>query len=71
MRLYFRGIPVAANDDWWLFVLEAAGNDPLRAQEIEGNVNAIWWQRWLAYRRENTAAIKQQNKAAQRRSRRR
>ena len=37
-------------------MLEAAHHDPLRAQEIEGQVSRVWWERYLADREERLAA---------------
>lgn len=36
----------------WVLTLEAAGGDPLRAMEIEEQVNEVWWTRLMVYRRE-------------------
>ena len=30
----------------WVAILEAAGGDPLRAQEIEDEISQDWWERW-------------------------
>jgi hypothetical protein len=31
-------------------MLEAANGDPLRAAEIEKNIDVLWWKRWLLMR---------------------
>ena len=31
-------------------MLEAAGGDPLKAQDMEARLTETWWTRWLAYR---------------------
>jgi len=40
----------------WVLCLEAAGGDPLRAQEIEERVSERWWARLMVYRREMARA---------------
>jgi len=42
----------------WVLILEAAGYDPLRAQEIEDNLTETWWNRWM-YDREQRIKIEQ------------
>lgn len=39
-------------------MLEAAGFDPLRAQEIEAGVSAYWWERYLVDRNERMKAAR-------------
>jgi hypothetical protein len=43
-----KGLPTEA--PLWLMILEAAGWDPLRAQEMEANLSERWWMNYLAYR---------------------
>ena len=43
----------------WVLSLEAAGGDPLRAQEIEELVSEKWWARMMVYRREMARASEQ------------
>lgn len=40
-----RGVPL------WAFLLDAANGDPLRAQELEANLEPEWWEYFLIYRR--------------------
>jgi hypothetical protein len=42
----------------WVLILEAAGYDPLRAQEIVEGVNQVWWERWMVDRRHRLEAEK-------------
>ena len=37
---------VAVGVPYWVSVLSAAGGDPLRAQEIEDELNEVWYWRW-------------------------
>jgi hypothetical protein len=37
-------------------LLEAAGYDPLRAQEIDENITELWWERWLYDREQRIKA---------------
>jgi len=39
-----------------VLVLEMAGYDPLRAQEIEAGLTQEWWERWLVDREERIKA---------------
>jgi len=39
-----------------MLILEAAKQDPLRAQEIEEKVSRTWWVRWTVNRRARLAA---------------
>jgi hypothetical protein len=43
-------------------ILEAAGYDPLRAQEMEEKLSREWWERWLADRNERVNADNQRRK---------
>jgi len=43
-------------------ILEAAGYDPLRAQELEASVTEEWWERWLMDRNERVNAANQRSK---------
>jgi len=43
-------------------ILEAAGYDPLRAQEMETQLSEEWWERWLADRNERVNAANQRSK---------
>ena len=49
MHLYFQGIPTCIPPSW-VIVLEAADQDPLRAQEIEDKIGQRWWFYYRAYR---------------------
>jgi len=49
LKMYMRGI--RAQVPMWVLMMDAAGHDPLRAQEIENGVSEIWWARWLAWRK--------------------
>ena len=42
-----------------MIVLDAAGGDPLRAQEIENGVSERWWSYALIYREQQTQAHKE------------
>lgn len=42
----------------WALVLIAADGDPLRAQEIEDDLNAKWYYRWLTFREARSGARK-------------
>lgn len=42
-------------------ILEAAGWDPLRAQEIEAGLSERWWVNYLAYREQAARAQKKEN----------
>ena len=42
----------------WVVILEAAGGDPLRAQEIENEVTQRWWERWVVVRKAKAQAAK-------------
>jgi len=43
-------------------VLEAAGYDPLRAQEMEEKLTEVWWERWLIDRNERVFRDNQRSK---------
>jgi len=43
-------------------ILEAAGYDPLRAQEMEAQLSEEWWMRWLEDRNERVKAANQRSK---------
>lgn len=45
-------------------VLEAAGNDPLRAQEMEESLSQLWWDRWIVDRKHRTKAQERERKKA-------
>jgi len=45
----------------WALLLEAADGDPLRAMEIEENVSAEWWYRWLTWYSEKANAQPKSN----------
>ncbi|MFA5457715.1 MAG: hypothetical protein WC261_08815, partial [Synergistaceae bacterium] len=47
---------------YWAVVLEAAGYDPLRAQEMEEKLTEIWWERWLVDRNERVFRDNQRSK---------
>jgi len=55
----------------WVVILNAADGDPLRAQEIESELNQYWWEHWLVYREEQgKAQAKMSEKHDRMRSRR-
>jgi len=58
--LYLRGVP--APIPIWVTILEAAGEDPLRAQQIEMDISQEWWERYLLYRKEKGLAMKEQQR---------
>jgi len=58
---------IRTNVPTWLMILEAADHDPLRAQEIEDQVTARWWHRWLAWREEYGKEQERQSRKAKRR----
>lgn len=39
----------------WFIVLEAAGWDPLRAQDMEERLTQAWWERYRVFRKEREA----------------
>jgi len=43
-------------------ILEAAGYDPLRAQEMEAQLSEVWWERWMADRNERVYASNNRSK---------
>lgn len=58
-RWYFAG---AGEIPLWVMVLEAAGDDPLRAQEMEGQLSQLWWDRWMVNRRFRAEAQERERK---------
>ena len=44
----------------WATILDAAKDDPLRAQEIEDNLTLDWLQRYLVYRAEENKILKEE-----------
>jgi hypothetical protein len=44
---------------FWVHILEAAGNDPLKAQEWEQNLSAEWWHYWVSYNNERAEVIRE------------
>jgi hypothetical protein len=44
----------------WALILEAAGWDPLRAQEIEKHLSQTWWARWLIEREQRIIKAKKE-----------
>ena len=34
-----------------MLILEAADNDPLKAQHMENELSAAWWHRYMVYRK--------------------
>ena len=46
----------------WVVILEAAGGDPLRAQEIENEVNQLWYERWSLWNKLKSQAAKARSK---------
>jgi hypothetical protein len=63
---YLGGHKVTINPGWWPIVLEAANNDPLRAQEIEANLSRDWWEKYLVYRQEQAEIAKAQERKGRR-----
>jgi hypothetical protein len=61
-----RGIPVEASPDWWLVILEMANYDPLRAQQIEQELSMDWYRRYVAYKSEAGALIREKKHKAKR-----
>ena len=49
---------------FWVHILEAAGGDPLKAQEWEQNLSAEWWHYWVSYNNERAEAIREKAKQA-------
>jgi len=50
-------------------ILDAADNDPLRAQEIEEGLSEFWWERYRIYRKEQSIAQQEEQRKAERQSR--
>lgn len=48
---------------FWVAILEAAGGDPLRAQEMEAGLTREWWEYWTIYHSERMKAAKEAAKA--------
>lgn len=46
----------------WVMVLEAAGGDPLRAQEMEERLSQLWWDRWMTNRKYRVQAEERERK---------
>jgi len=60
--LFLRGYPAPVEP--WVIILNAADNDPLRAQEIEEDLSQYWWERYLIYRKEQSIAQQEEQQSA-------
>jgi len=64
--LFLRGYPAPVEP--WVIILNAADNDPLRAQEIEEELSQYWWERYLIYRKEQSIAQQEEQRQVERQS---
>jgi len=54
-----------------MLVLEAAGYDPLRAQQMEAELSRDWWERYEVYHNAAAKVANEQQRKAEQQSKRR
>lgn len=53
-----------------MLILESADHDPLKAQQIETDLSAAWWHRYMLYRQLYGSYMAEQERKSKRQSRR-